>query len=159
MAASHEDLQPLLESLRAVFAATSVALAVQRDGTWANDLVSGLAIDDFENCIHFEIDDEHRLYVKGASLDAQDEQLISAFARRIAAGLRSQIIARDANQLQEIAEAESCDWPCFELPRRSCSVLWRRSRPTSRYSPVATSDVHSTNETPSSEASRRRFVR
>src|ERR1700722_13653295 len=105
--ASHDDLQPLLESLRAVFAASSVALAVQRDGTWVNDLVSGLAIEDFENSAHFEIDDEHRLYVNGANLDAQDDQLISAFARRIAAGLRSQIIARDANQLQEIAEAES----------------------------------------------------
>ena len=43
----------------------------------------------------------------GATLNEQDNQLISAFARRIAAGLRSQIIARDANQLQEIAEAES----------------------------------------------------
>ncbi len=116
--ASHDDLQPLLESLRAVFAASSVALAVQRDGTWVNDLVSGLAIEDYENCIHFEIDDEHRLYVKGASLDAQDEQLISAFARRIAAGLRSQLIARDANQLQEIAEAESLRLALFRTASR-----------------------------------------
>ena len=45
--------------------------------------------------------------MNGATLNDQDTQLISAFARRVAAGLRSQIIARDANQLQEIAEAES----------------------------------------------------
>jgi two-component system, OmpR family, sensor histidine kinase KdpD len=107
VAASHEDLQPLLESLRSVFAASSVALAVQRDGIWTTDLVSGLAIEDFGAGSFFEIDDEHRLYVVGATLNEQDSQLVSAFARRIAAGLRSQIIGRDANQLQELAEAES----------------------------------------------------
>ncbi len=107
VATSHEDLQPMLESLRAVFAATSVGLMVQRDGVWVSDLVSGLAIDDPDAGANFEIDDVHRLHVRGATLNDQDSQLVSAFARRIAAGLRSQIIARDATQLQEIAEAES----------------------------------------------------
>jgi len=107
VASSHEDLQPLLESLRTVFAASSVALVVERDGQWVSDLVSGEAIDVFETGSFFEIDDEHRLYVIGTTLSDQDNQLVSAFARRVAAGLRSQIIARDATQLQEIAEAES----------------------------------------------------
>jgi two-component system sensor histidine kinase KdpD len=107
VATSHEDLQPMLEALRAVFAATSVALLVQRDGVWVSDLVSGLPTDDLAAGSNFEIDDEHRLYVNGATLNDQDHELVSAFARRIAAGLRSQIIARDATQLQEIAEAES----------------------------------------------------
>jgi two-component system sensor histidine kinase KdpD len=107
VASSHEDLQPLLESLRTVFAASSVALVVEREGQWVSDLVSGEAIDVFETGSFFEIDDEHRLYVIGATLSDQDNQLVSAFARRVAAGLRSQIIARDATQLQEIAEAES----------------------------------------------------
>jgi len=107
VAASHEDLQPLLESLRTVFAASSVALAGRRDGLWTSDLVSGVAISDFDAGSHFEIDDDHRLYVIGATLSDQDNQLIGVFARRIAAGLRSQVIAREANQLQEIAEAES----------------------------------------------------
>ncbi len=107
VATSHEDLQPMLEALRAVFAASSVALMVLRDGVWVSDLVSGLAIEDFQAGANFEIDDEHRLYVSGATLSEQDHQLVSAFARRIAAGLRSQIIARDATQLREIAEAES----------------------------------------------------
>jgi two-component system sensor histidine kinase KdpD len=107
VAASHEDLVPLLESLRTVFAAKSVALVVERDGEWVSDLVSGDAVDVFGTGSFFEIDDEHRLYVMGATLSDQDNQLVSAFARRVAAGLRSQIIARDATQLQEIAEAES----------------------------------------------------
>ena len=107
VASSHEDLMPLLESLRTVFAASSVALVVDRDGQWVSDLVSGEAIDVFDAGSFFEIDEEHRLYVIGATLNDQDNQLVSAFARRVAAGLRSQIYARDATQLQEIAEAES----------------------------------------------------
>jgi len=65
VASSHEDLHPLLESLRAVFAASSVALVVEREGQWVSDLVSGEAIDVFETGSFFEIDDEHRLYVIG----------------------------------------------------------------------------------------------
>jgi two-component system sensor histidine kinase KdpD len=107
VATSHEDLRPLLESLRAVFDASSVALVALRDGAWANDVVSGAAIDDSDAGAHFDIDEDHRLVVHGASLNDQDNQLVSAFARRIAAGLHSQMIARDATQLQEIAEAES----------------------------------------------------
>jgi len=107
VAASHEDLLPLLDSLRAVFAATSVALVAQRDGEWVRDLVSGEAISDFDGGSHFDIDDEHRLYVGGAKLNDQDNQLIGAFARRVAAGLRSQMLVRDADQLEEIVEAES----------------------------------------------------
>jgi two-component system sensor histidine kinase KdpD len=97
----------MLDALRAVFAASSVALVWLRDGVWVSDLVSGLAIEDFDGGSNFDIDDEHRLFVSGATLNDQDNELVSAFARRIAAGLRSQIIARDATQLQEIAEAES----------------------------------------------------
>jgi len=107
VAASHEDLQPLLESLRVVFAATSVALVAQREGEWVSDLVSGDVISDFDSGSHFDIDDDHRLYVVGATLNDQDNRLIGAFARRVAAGLRSQMLVRDATQLEEIAEAES----------------------------------------------------
>ena len=48
VAASHDDLLPLLESLRAVFAASSVALVAQRDDLWMSDLVSGEAVSDFD---------------------------------------------------------------------------------------------------------------
>ncbi len=114
VAASHEDLLPLLESLRAVFAASSVALISQRDGVWSSDLVSGEAINDLTAGTYFDIDEEHRLYVFGATLNEQDNKLISAFARRVAAGLRSQLIARDATQLEEIAEAESLRLALFQ---------------------------------------------
>jgi two-component system sensor histidine kinase KdpD len=122
VAASHEDLHPLLDSLRAVFASSSVVLAVQRDGVWTSDVVSGEAISDFDAGVHFEIDDEHRLYVFGATLNDQDNRLIGAFARRVAAGLRSQMIARDANQLQEIAEAESLRLALFRTASKELLV-------------------------------------
>ena len=95
VAASHEDLRPLLESLRAVFAASSVAGRRARRRV-ASDLVQRRADRVVEAGLSFEIDEEHRLYVRGATLNDQDNQLVSAFARRMAAGLRSQIIARDA---------------------------------------------------------------
>jgi two-component system sensor histidine kinase KdpD len=107
VAASHEDLLPMLESLRAVFDARSVALLNLRQNEWASDIVAGEPLVDGVEGTHFVIDEEHQLLVTGAKLDSQDRQLIDAFAGRIAAGLRSQIIERDATQLMEIAEAES----------------------------------------------------
>jgi len=106
-ASSHEDLLPLLDSLRNVFAASSVAILGLREGEWRADLVSGEPFTSAEGAHSFEIDEEHRLVVSGTTLNEQDNQLVSAFAGRMTAGLRAQIIARDASQLQELAEAES----------------------------------------------------
>jgi two-component system sensor histidine kinase KdpD len=106
-AASHEDLLPLLDSLRNVFAATSVAILVFREGQWSTDLVSGDLSTEESLGNSFDIDEDHRLVVTGATLNEQDHQLVGAFAGRMAVSLRSQVIAHDASQLQEIAEAES----------------------------------------------------
>ncbi len=114
LATSHEDVLPLLDSLRAVFAASTVAIYAQRGGSWSADVVSGEASPDSNVGVHFAIDDDHRLSVVGATLGVQDHELIGAFASRIAAGLRSQIIERDATQLQEIAEAESLRLALFQ---------------------------------------------
>ena len=107
VATSHDDLLPLLESMRNVFAATNVAVLEKSGDEWVPDLVSGGPLSESREGITFDIDEDHRLLVKGATLDVQDHQLIGAFAERLAAGLRSQVIARDARQLEEIAEAES----------------------------------------------------
>jgi len=72
--------------------------------------VSGEAIDVFETGSFFEIDDEHRLYVIGATLSDQDNQLVSASRvewRRTA----EPIISRDATQLQEIAKRVTTNGP------------------------------------------------
>jgi two-component system sensor histidine kinase KdpD len=106
-ATSHEDLLPLLDSLRNVFAASTVAILELREGEWRTDLVSGEPFSSEEGADSFDIDDEHRLIVNGTTLSEQDNHLVSTFAGRMAAGLRAQIIARDASQLEELAEAES----------------------------------------------------
>jgi two-component system sensor histidine kinase KdpD len=106
-ATSHEDLLPLLDSLRNVFAASSVAILGLREGEWRTDLVSGEPFTSVEGAHSFDIDEEHRLVVNGTTLNEPDNLLVSAFAGRMAAGLRAQIIARDASQLEELAEAES----------------------------------------------------
>jgi two-component system sensor histidine kinase KdpD len=106
-ATSHEDLLPLLDSLRNVFAASSVAILGLREGEWRADLVSGEPFTSVEGAHSFDIDEEHRLVVSGTALNDQDNHLVGAFAGRMAAGLRAQIIARDSAQLEELAEAES----------------------------------------------------
>ncbi|HEY5092544.1 MAG TPA: DUF4118 domain-containing protein [Acidimicrobiales bacterium] len=112
-ATSHEDLLPLLDSLRNVFAASSVAILALREGEWRADLVSGAPFSSVEGAHAFDIDAEHRLVVSGTTLSEQDNHLVSAFAGRMAAGLRAQIIARDASQLEELAEAESLRMALF----------------------------------------------
>jgi two-component system sensor histidine kinase KdpD len=106
-ATSHEDLLPLLDSLRNVFAASGVAIFRLREGEWRADLVSGEPVVDIDGESSFDIDEEHRLIVSGATLSEQDIRLVATFAGRMAAGLGAQLIARDASQLEELAEAES----------------------------------------------------
>jgi two-component system, OmpR family, sensor histidine kinase KdpD len=107
VATSHEDLRPLLDSVRAVYDARAVALLARRGGVMAPDVVSGSADGGFEGGAEFEIDEDHRLVVVDARLVPQDRALIDAFARRVAAGLRAQVIGHDAAEFAALAEAES----------------------------------------------------
>jgi two-component system sensor histidine kinase KdpD len=103
---SHEDLAPLLETLREVFDARAVAVLVRRDDAWASAVAVGEG-EVGESGERFPIDEAHVLAVAGARLSAPDRRLIGAFAARVAAGLRSQVIERDAAELAALAEAES----------------------------------------------------
>ncbi len=103
---SHEDLAPLLETLREVFDAATVSVLVRRDGRWESEVAVGEEAEEGPS-ERFPIDDEHQLAVAGARLGAPDRRLIGAFAARVAAGLRGQVIARDATELAALAEAES----------------------------------------------------
>jgi two-component system sensor histidine kinase KdpD len=103
---SHEDLLPLLDSLRAVFDATSVALIVHRDGAWVSDVVSGEPIADLAAATNFPIDDDFELALVGAALDGEDRQLVSAFAGRVANGLRAMSSVKEAQKFRSLAETE-----------------------------------------------------
>jgi two-component system, OmpR family, sensor histidine kinase KdpD len=104
--ASHEDLLPLLDSLRAVFDATSVALIAHRDGAWVSDVVSGDPIADLATAITFPIDDGYALALVGAALDGEDRQLVSAFAGRVGNGLRAMSNLHEAEQFRELAASD-----------------------------------------------------
>ncbi|MGC1237215.1 MAG: DUF4118 domain-containing protein [Acidimicrobiales bacterium] len=103
---SHDDLMPLLDSLRAVFDASSVAILVKRGTTWQTDVVSGDALADPTTATQFPIDDNYSLALEGATLDGEDRQLVSAFAGRVANGLRMVSNTQDAEHLRAIADAE-----------------------------------------------------
>jgi two-component system sensor histidine kinase KdpD len=104
---SHEDLLPLLESLRAVFDAKSVAIITDRDGEWRPDVVSGEPLGDISSATQFPIEDHYALALEGVALDGEDRQLVSAFAGRVANGLRVMRSVRDAAQLSDLAQAEA----------------------------------------------------
>jgi two-component system sensor histidine kinase KdpD len=103
---SREDLLPLLDTLRTVFAASSVSIVVLRDGAWQPDVVSGEQLQDVVSATRFPIDDEYALVLEGATLNADDRQLVSAFAERVAVGLRVVSNAQEAVELRAMAEAE-----------------------------------------------------
>jgi two-component system sensor histidine kinase KdpD len=104
---SHEDLLPLLDSLRAVFNATSVAIMVRDGEAWRADVVSGPPPRDGAPFARFPIDDRYELSLEGVKLDAESRSLVSAFAQRIAVGLRVMSSAQDAARLEEMVEAEA----------------------------------------------------
>ena len=106
VATTRDDLVPLLDSLRAVFAVPTVALLELREGEWMTELASGEEFDPAELNARFPIDDEHVLVMAGASLDNQDRQLIGAFVGRVAAGIESQRLAQESAERQAAIETD-----------------------------------------------------
>jgi two-component system sensor histidine kinase KdpD len=103
---SSDDLLPLLESLRTIFAIPGVALWVRRDGEWAVELKSGEPVDESKANSRFVIDDDHTLVLAGEALDNQDRQLITVFLERVSDGLRSQSFLHDEQQQRTLAQAD-----------------------------------------------------
>ncbi|HEV3268177.1 MAG TPA: DUF4118 domain-containing protein [Acidimicrobiales bacterium] len=104
---STEDLLPLLDSLRAVFGASSAAIMVQGNDGWEPFVVSGEALKGSSSTTQFAVDDEHNLVLHGVSLDGEDRQLISAFAGRIAAGFRTVNTVEGEAQRRVLADAHT----------------------------------------------------
>jgi two-component system sensor histidine kinase KdpD len=104
---SHQDLLPLLDSLRAVFDATSVAILVREGESWRPDVVSGPMPRDGASAERFPIDENYELSLEDVNLDGEGRNLISAFSQRIAVGLRVMSSAEDAARLEVLAESEA----------------------------------------------------
>jgi two-component system sensor histidine kinase KdpD len=107
VATTREDLVPLLDSLRAVFAVRTVAVLERNGDEWATELLSGEEADPAQLNARFAIDDDHILVMAEASLDHQDRQLIAAFTGRVAAGLESQRLAHESAAREAVAQVDS----------------------------------------------------
>jgi two-component system sensor histidine kinase KdpD len=107
VATTHDDLRPVLDSLRAILALKGVALLTRHEDQWIVDLASGESTTGPEPSSRFEIDPDHALILSGAFLDTQDRTMVTAFVTRLAAGLRAQKIQHEAAALRAIAEADA----------------------------------------------------
>ncbi len=107
VATSTDDLLPLLESLRTIFAIPGASLLVLREGEWAVELASGEPVKEVTATSRFVIDDDHVLVLSGEALDNQDRQLITVFLERVSAGLLEQSVAIEQRQQQALAQAEA----------------------------------------------------
>ena len=103
---THQDLLPLLDSLRAVFDADAVAILARDGDEWRADVVSGVAYRAEEPAARFTVDDDYELALQGVTLDNEDRQLVNAFTGRIAAGLRAVTTLEDASELRAVAQVE-----------------------------------------------------
>ena len=99
--ASRDDLRPLLDTLREVFAAQYVALMTLREGRWVAELVSGEAPRLDEPGVDFPVDDETRLRLSAVGLENQDRRLVAAFAARVASALETQRLLDEAREMRQ----------------------------------------------------------
>jgi two-component system sensor histidine kinase KdpD len=104
---SREDLRPLLDTLRAVFAIEGVALVRLREGDYETEVVSGEVTSRQEDNVEFSVNDEYVLWLTHAELDNQDRQLVTAFAGRLASALQSQKLIFEAEEMRERAATDA----------------------------------------------------
>jgi len=107
VATSHDDLQPILDSLRAIFNFGAVELLSKVDERWEIELSSG-SLDNASPAVsELPIDASHSLRVHGESVDPHDRAMLNVFAGRVAVGLRSQQVEREASAMRALAEADA----------------------------------------------------
>ncbi len=105
LAASHEDVQPLLDAIRAVFSFVGLALLTRHDDDWVAAVVSGESPVGVAGSSTLDLDDDFRLVLSEEPHDAGDRALIGAFATRLVHELRRRESRRDAEDLKELAVA------------------------------------------------------
>ncbi|MDH2904269.1 MAG: DUF4118 domain-containing protein [Actinomycetota bacterium] len=104
---SREDLMPLLDTLRTVYAVPSAALVRVSEGHTVTELVSGDPVESSEDTVDFAVNETMVLRLSAVELDNQDRQLITAFAGRLAAALHSQRLMLEAEEMRTRAETDA----------------------------------------------------
>ncbi|MDE3082913.1 MAG: sensor histidine kinase KdpD [Acidobacteriota bacterium] len=106
VATTHDDLQPILDSLRVIFDLARVELLTKVDDSWVPELASGTD-GTVESSTDLSVDPTHTLRVYGTTLDAHDRAMLTVFLGRVAVGLRSQQFEREASAMRALAEADA----------------------------------------------------
>ncbi|MBU6516307.1 MAG: DUF4118 domain-containing protein [Acidobacteria bacterium] len=106
VATTHDDLQPILDSLRVIFDLARVELLTKVEDAWVPELSSG-SESAAEASAELSIDPAHTLRVYGTTLDAHDRAMLTVFLGRVAVGLRSQEFEREASAMRALAEADA----------------------------------------------------
>jgi len=107
VATSHDDLQPILDSLRVIFNFDAVELLRRVGDDWVTEVSSGALDATSPATSELLIDASHTLRVHGAPVDAHDRAMLTVFAGRVAVGLRSQQVEREASAMRALAEADA----------------------------------------------------
>ena len=107
VATSRDDLRPLLDRLRAVFAVDGAALVRVDDGGDHLEVVSGRTLTRADALVEFRVDDEFVLWLARPELDNQDRQLIAAVAARLGAAVQVQNLLRETSEMKERVESDA----------------------------------------------------
>lgn len=104
---SRRDLLPVLDALRAVMSASSVAVMTLVEGQWCVDMISGEPPLDVSAGTRFAIDERSALVLFDVQLDRDGRQLVSAFATRIAARRRALGASHDVEEARAFGDADA----------------------------------------------------
>lgn len=104
---SREELRPLLDTLRTVFAVEGVALVHVSEGGEETEVVSGVVARRSEDTVEFAVDEEHVLWLTHAELDNQDRQFVAAVAGRLGAALQNQKLIVETRTMKDRAATDA----------------------------------------------------
>ena len=104
---SRRELLPVLDALRAVMRASSVAITTMVDGQWSMDMMSGDPPLDVSAGTRFAIDERSALVLFDVQLDQESRQMVSAFATRIAAGRRATEASHDVQEVGALGDVDA----------------------------------------------------
>lgn len=107
VATSQDDLLPILDSLRTIFNFSRVELLTRTTDAWESEMASGTSEEEPSTVSEFQIDQTHTLRVTGSSLDTHDRGMLTAFLGRVAVGLQSQQVQREASAMRALEETDA----------------------------------------------------
>ena len=105
LAATRDDVRPLLDAMRAVYSIAGLAVLARHEGQWEVAVVSGESPVGVADSSTLDLDADFRLVLSEEPHNATDRALVTTFARRLVHELRRRESLHDAEDLGELASA------------------------------------------------------